>query len=338
MSANGIKIVFGGWIFHTGSVDETTEWLKILSEVGIKIIDTAQLYGASEEVLGKTGAASRFTIDTKALGGFGPELTTKDAVIKAGNDSLAKLKTDAVSDSLPNTTGTHVEFVQSDNGIQVDVYYLHAPDRRIPWKNTLSGLNELYQQGAFKRLGLSNFLGHEIEEIVRVAKENNYVVPSVFQGNYSAVARRADDEIFPILRSHHIAFYAYSPIAGGFLSKSKAELTDKEGRFGENNPLGKVYNGMYNRPSFVDALDIWEEIAKDEGITKAELAYRWVVYHSKLQGDQGDAVIVGARKEQQLRETVKAIKNGPLSDGAVKRIDQIWESIKADAPLDNLNS
>lgn len=223
----------------------------------------------------------------------------------------------------------------SDNGIQVDVYYIHAPDRRVPWKDTLSGLNELHQQGAFKRLGISNFLGHEVEEIVGVAKENNFVVPSVYQGNYSAVARRAEEEIFPTLRKHNIAFYAYSPIAGGFLSKSKAALTDTEGRFGKDNMLAKVYNGMYNRPSFVDALDVWEQIAKDEGVPRAELAYRWVVYHSKLQGDLGDAVIVGARNGQQLRETVEAIKNGPLSDGAVKRIDGVWESVKADAPLDN---
>ena len=161
------------------------------------------------------------------------------------------------------------------------------------------------------------------------------MVPSVYQGNYSAVARRTEDEIFPTLRKHGMAFYAYSPIAGGFLAKSKAALTETEGRFGGKNPLAQVYNGMYNRPSFVAALGVWEQIAKDEGATRAELAYRWVVYHSKLQGDLGDAVIVGARKQEQLRETVEAIKKGPLSDGAVKRISDIWESIKADASLDN---
>lgn len=227
------------------------------------------------------------------------------------------------------------ECVFSDNGVKVDVYYLHAPDRRVPWKETLSGFDELQQQGAFKRLGLSNFLGQEVEEIIQVAKENNFVVPSVYQGNYSAVARRADEEIFPTLRKHNIAFYAYSPIAGGFLSRSKAALTDTEGRFSKDNPFANIYNAMYNRPSLVAALDVWEQIAKDERVTKAELAYRWVVYHSKLRGDLGDAVIVGARNDQQLRETVEAIKNGPLSEGTVRRIDEIWESVKAEAALDN---
>lgn len=214
--------------------------------------------------------------------------------------------------------------------------YIHAPDRRVPLKETLSGANELYKQGAFKRLGISNFLADEIEEAVRIAKENDFVVPSVYQGSYSAVARRTEDEIMPVLRKHGFAFYAYSPIAGGFLSKPKAELLgDEESRFGKNNPLSTVYNDMYNRPSFLAALNVWDQIAKDEGVPHAELAYRWIVYHSKLRGEFGDALVLGARKHQQLRDTVAAIKKGPLSESAVKRIDGMWELVKDDAYLDN---
>jgi len=313
-TTNGVKISFGAASWMTSSVDEVRDWLKLLQENKINLIDTAAIYGGAEETMGKAGAASNFTIDTKMAGGFGGEPSTKDATIAAGKACLKNL----------NTTS-------------VDVFYIHAPDRRLPVKETLSGLNELYKQGAFKRLGLSNFLGSEIEEIVQVAKENNFVVPSVYQGNYSAVARRADDEIFPIIRKHNMAFYAYSPIAGGFLSKSKATLTEADGRFGENNLLNKVYNGMYNRPAFIKALDVWEQIAQDEKVSRAELAYRWVVYHSKLQGDQ-DAIIIGARKPEQFIETLQALKAGPLSEGAAQKIDQIWESVAAEAGLDNLNS
>lgn len=312
MLANDIQVVFGAAGFIASSVDEVRKWLGLAEQVGLKSIDTATLYGASEKLLGEAGAATKFTIDTKHPGGFGPKVSTSDVIIDTFRDSLQALKTNSV-----------------------DVYYLHAPDRRGPWKDTLSGLNELHKQGAFKRLGLSNFRGDEVEEVVQVAKDNNFVVPSVYQGNYSAVARRTEDEIFPVLRKHNIAFYAYSPIAGGFLSKSRAELSGPDGRFSEGDPLSKVYNGMYNRPSFVDALDVWEQIAQDEGISRAELAYRWITYHSKLEGRFGDALIIGARKEQQLRETVAAVKKGPLSKGAVERIDKIWESVKAESSLDN---
>lgn len=214
------------------------------------------------------------------------------------------------------------------------MYYLHAPDGRVSWKDTLSGLDELHKKGAFKRLGLSNFTAQDVEQVIRTAEENGFVVPSVYQGNYSAVARRTEDEILPTLRKHNMAFYAYSPIAGGFLSKSRAELA-AQGRFSDDDPLAKIYNAMYNRPGLVAALDVWGQIALDEGVSRAELAYRWIVYHSMLRGDLGDAVVVGARKETQLRDTMQAMKRGPLSPGAVERIDEFWEGVKAEAWLDN---
>ncbi len=209
----------------------------------------------------------------------------------------------------------------------------------MPLRETLSGINELYKQGAFKRFGISNFLAPQVEEIVAITKELGFVAPSVYQGNYNAVARRTEDEVFPVLRKHNIAFYAYSPIAGGFLSKSKAELTSPEGRFGNStSPIAAIYKSMYSRPSLVAALDVWEQIAQSEGISRSELAYRWVVYHSKLQAEFGDAIIIGSRKEDQLRETVSFVHKGPLSDAAAKRIDEIWETVKNESALDNYES
>lgn len=312
MATNGVKIVFGGGAFWQGPVEKATEWLKVLEELDVKNIDTARIYGESEKMLGEAGAPAKFVIDTKHPGGFDAEPATKDSVIQLGKESLEKLQTE-----------------------QVDVLYLHAPERRVPFKETLAGLDVLYKQGAFKRLGLSNYLGHEVEEMVRVAKENGFVVPSVYQGNYSAVARRTETEVMPVLRKHGIAFYAYSPIAGGFLAKSKASLLAADSRFGKDDFLSQLYNKLYNKPSFLAALDAWDAIAVKEGIDRAELAYRWIVYHSHLRAEHGDAVIVGASRHDQLRATVAAIRKGPLSEDAVRAVDAIWETIKDDAPLDN---
>ncbi len=40
---------------------------------------------------------------------------------------------------------------------QVDIYYLHAPDRNTPFEETLAVIDEVYKQGRFRRFGLSNF-------------------------------------------------------------------------------------------------------------------------------------------------------------------------------------
>ncbi len=208
----------------------------------------------------------------------------------------------------------------------------------MPLRDTLSGINELYKQGAFKRFGISNFLAPQVEEIVAITKELGFVAPTVYQGNYNAVARRTEDEVLPVLRKHGLSFYAYSPIAGGFLSKSKDQLLNPEGRFGSATVIGSMYNAMYNKPSLVAALDTWEQVAQEEGASRAELAYRWVVYHSKLRGELGDAIIIGARTEEQLRETAEAVRKGPLSEAAAKKIGDMWESVKADSSLDNFES
>lgn len=131
-----------------------------------------------------------------------------------------------------------------------------------------------------------------------------------------------------------MSFYAYSPLAGGFLVKTRQQILDGAGRFSADM-LNGMYRAMYNKPSYLDALGQWEEIANEVGCSRADLAYRWVAYNSPLKPSQGDAIIVGASSTTQLDQTLKGIKDGPLPESALKKIDQIWESIKKDAPLDN---
>lgn len=156
-----------------------------------------------------------------------------------------------------------------------------------------------------------------------------------FAGNYSAVARKQEDELFPLLRKLNMSFYAYSPIAGGFLTKTKQDIQDRKGRFDPETPLGQMYTNLYSKPSYLEALQEWSDIAQEEGIPKAELAYRWVAYNSSLKPEYGDGIIVGASSMEQLEQTLKSCNKGPLSEKAVKRIDEVWKKIEHEAPLDN---
>ncbi|CAP62323.1 uncharacterized protein PODANS_0_170, partial [Podospora anserina S mat+] len=219
-----------------------------------------------------------------------------------------------------------------------DVYYLHAPDRNTPFEETLDGINELFLQGGFKRFGLSNFLPIEVEEVVRIAKARGFVLPTVYQGNYSLIARKQEAHLFPVLRKHGMSFNAYSPLAGGFLTKSPRDFDDGPvGRFDPSNPIGGLYVTLYKKPAFLAALDYWDRISTESGIPKAELAYRWVAYHSALQAGRGDGMVIGARTLEQLRQTLVALGKGPLSGNVVKRIDKVWDMVEAEAGVDNFN-
>lgn len=83
---------------HNGfdTTEKVQSFLDIIAELGITTIDTAFIYGDSEELLGKANASSRFTIDTKYPGGFLADWSTKDKVIEAGQLSLKRLNTDSV--------------------------------------------------------------------------------------------------------------------------------------------------------------------------------------------------------------------------------------------------
>jgi aflatoxin B1 aldehyde reductase len=46
-------------------------------------------------------------------------------------------------------------------GKQVDLWYLHAPDRTVPLEETAKAVNDLLKEGKFKRWGVSNFMSWE---------------------------------------------------------------------------------------------------------------------------------------------------------------------------------
>lgn len=71
---------------------------------------------------------------------------------------------------------------------RVDIFYLHAPDRSVPFEDTLRATNELYKQGKFDTLGLSNFTAFELAEVVMACKTNEWARPKIFQVMYNILS------------------------------------------------------------------------------------------------------------------------------------------------------
>ena len=302
------------------SSESLTSLFTTLQRAGITTIDTAQMYADSETVLGAAGVASYgFTLDTKSPGGWIP-----------GSLEPTKLAADARRSK---------EILGVD---KIDVFYIHGPDATgtYPLEETLSILNSLYTEGIFSRLGLSNFSAAQVKQAHDICSERGWVAPSVFQGNYSAFARHAEAELLPTLRRLGMAFYAYSPLAGGFLARRDADslFGESGGRFAKNGKRSfAMYQGLYSeKASLVAALGKWASLADKAGCeSPAELGYRWVAWNGGLDPDAGDKVIIGASRIEQTTQVSEWIAKGPLSDGIVKEIDELWEEVKDEAPLDN---
>lgn len=308
---SGIEVVFGA-----APIARQEDWFPqaedVLEKYGVKKIDTAQLYEGSEVTLAKFDAPSRFVIDTKWRGGFVPPDAPEEDAHQVAKDCLSRLGTKSV-----------------------DIFYIHSPPPGDNKEKYLASINEAYKAGLFKRFGLSNFKVEDVQKIYDICKSKGYVLPTVYQGNYNPVARKQETVLLPTLRKLNIAFYVYSPIAGGFLTKTKQEVLDGAGRFDKATPIGKIYAGLYSKPILLEALAEWEEAAKEEGCTRAELAYRWVTFNSPLKPEYGDAIIIGASRLEQLEQTLKGLQAGPLSKNAAAKIDHIWSKIEHESPLDN---
>ncbi len=73
---------------------------------------------------------------------------------------------------------------------QVNVYYIHAPDPLLNLKDQLSSINNAYKAGYFKRFGLSNIIVADVEHIYAICKDKGYLLPSVYQANYSPIMHK----------------------------------------------------------------------------------------------------------------------------------------------------
>jgi aflatoxin B1 aldehyde reductase len=312
MSHPGLQIIFGLNGFKTEEAIATA--LKTVSEAGVTEIDTAHIYnnGLNEVHLGAAGVGDgRFNVSTKNAGGVkSREALLPENVQRTAMESLEKLKVK-----------------------QLDIFYIHSPDRNMTLDEWVPEIQKLYEKGVFKRFGVSNFSPEEVQELHDYCKKKGYVLPSVYQGNYSAIARKFETTLFPTLRKLNMAFYAYSPLAGGFLTKTREALEQGHagGRWSKDAP-SKHFQAMFVKPSYLDVLGKWGDIAEKEGVSKALLAYRWISYHSALKPEYGDALILGASRTEQIRESVGGLKEGPLKPESAKAIDELWQLVEKDAP------
>ncbi|ORY63308.1 NADP-dependent oxidoreductase domain-containing protein [Pseudomassariella vexata] len=330
MSTAPVSLTWGCASVHSDGAFSTTsavqELLSTLQDLKITHLDSAQLYGDCEVLLGQAGVTkyNSFVIDSKTPGGFVP-------------GSLAPEKLEADFHATLKNLGI----------AKLGTFFLHASDPTTPIEPALEKLDALYREGYFARLGLSNMKADEVAAVHKLCTERGWVAPSVYQGNYSAFARRQETELLPTLRKLGISFSAYSPLAGGFLARRSAdELTapGTGGRFAIDpaDPEGKkgglgLYRQLYSsRPKLVEALADWGRIADAAGCScPAELAFRWVVWNSALMPENGDCVTLGARSIEQLRKTVGWVSKGRLEAETAAKINALWEDIKSVAPLDN---
>ena len=212
------------------------------------------------------------------------------------------------------------------------------------------------------KLGICNYSVADLAKYFDICEAKGYVKPTVIQGLYNAVYREWETELFPLLRKHNCVFYAYrylpsllllllstcscrlqiahadntSPLAGGFLTGKLTfpparEDNALEGTRWRGESTMPVYPKLFDTPPMHEAMKLLKAAcdAASPLISLQEASLRWLMHHSALR--EGDAIIVGAKRVDQLEANVADARKGPLPQAVVDVFDKIHE-ILADQP------
>jgi aflatoxin B1 aldehyde reductase len=189
MSADKPRVILGLMTFgppgseskggRITTLDDYNKCLDHLQSQGYNEVDTARAYIAGDQ--------ESFTREAR-WSDRGLTLATKCYPRDPGDHAPEKLKA-SLNKSLEEL-GTKC----------VDIFYLHAPDRSVPFADTLQAADELFKEGKFVQLGLSNYAAWEVAEIWNIANERGWVKPTVYQAMYNAITRDIEKELIPACR------------------------------------------------------------------------------------------------------------------------------------------
>lgn len=199
---------YGQGTWHMGEsrsrFAEEAAALKLGIDLGITLVDTAEMYGngVAEEIVAEAakGRRDKLFIVSKVL----PYNASQRGTIDACERSLKRLKTD-----------------------RIDLYLLHWRGS-YPFAETLAGFDKLKQQGKIRHHGVSNFDRRDMEEWLKLAGGAAVAANQIL---YNLTRRGPEWDVIPWCRERRIAIMAYSPIEQGRMLGHKA-LSEVAARHG----------------------------------------------------------------------------------------------------------
>src|SRR5947207_9330598 len=197
---NGERVpAFGQGTWHMGDdrrrAAAETAALKLGIDLGMTLIDTAEMYGSggAEKIVAEAaqGQRDRLFIVSKVL----PYNASQKGVIEACERSLKRLKTDRIA-----------------------LYLLHWRGS-VPLAETIAGFARLQRDGKIRHHGVSNFSTEDMQEWVGLAGGETVAANQIL---YNLGRRGPEFELIPWCRERNIAIMAYTPIEQGRMLRHKA--------------------------------------------------------------------------------------------------------------------
>lgn len=274
------ELVLGAMRVANMDASSITALLEAADEVGINMIDLADIYGGGGTCEEKIGAAllanpafkEKFWIQSKV--GIRREKGdtwfdfSKDYIVSAVEGSLKRLQTD-----------------------HLDSLLLHRPDVLMEPEEVAAAFDELHNQGKVRYFGVSNQNPATMQQLqaacdmplvcnqIQLSPVHTPVLDAVLHANMSwdsAVMR--DGGILEYCRAHHMAVQAWSPLQIGYF---------------EGNFVGSDRYAQLNQ--------VLRRLATKYEVTPEAIVFAWIL---RIPGQM--QVVTGTTSPNHLRKGAKA--------------------------------
>ncbi|RYD52676.1 MAG: aldo/keto reductase [Sphingobacteriales bacterium] len=301
----------GSWVTFGKQVDDadSDRLMSLAYDAGVNFFDNAEVYsrGESELMMGrvlktKSWDRSSYTVSSKAFFGWrGPENKpnqhglSRKHLMEACHEALQRLQ---------------LEYL--------DLYFCHRPDKNVPIEEVVRTMNTLIQQGKILYWGTSEWSAAEIMEAHMVARQLGLEGPAVEQPEYNLFRRqKMEVDYAPIFRNVGMGTTIWSPLASGLLTGKYNNGIPEESRLAlEGFEWLKDKTLSEEKLNRVRSL---EAVAQKLNTSLATLSIAWCLSNPNV-----STVILGATKESQLTENLKALDLLPQLTPEVKiEIDTI---------------
>jgi 1-deoxyxylulose-5-phosphate synthase len=264
---------FGKW----ANESETDEIIGRALEVGVNLVDTADLYnnGRSEELIGRALKRRRdeMMIATKVGMPFGqgPNSwgSSRKRIIEGCHASLRRLDTD-----------------------YIDLFLIHKWDPQTPLEEVLGALDDLVRAGKARYIGCSNYDAWQVASAVWASEQRHLQRYIAVQQQYNLLDRSIERELMPCAIHYGVGIMAYYPLAAGILTgKYPPGKPWPKGTRADGNPRYTPWLTT-SMLELVQRLDQW---AHEQGHAVGELALAWLVAQPGV-----STVVVGASRAEQV--------------------------------------
>jgi aryl-alcohol dehydrogenase-like predicted oxidoreductase len=271
------------------SMDDMRAAYQISVDAGVRLFDTAEVYGGgnSERILGElsSGGPADLYIASKCFP-YPWRLFPKGSLPAAARDSLKRLQRPSI-----------------------DLYQMHWPTPPASPEGWMHAMADAKEAGLINQIGVSNYGPRNLERAFRALDKRGHHLASN-QIHYSLLQRSPERSgLIQLCMDLGVAVIAYSPLAQGLLT----------GKYRPDNPPGGVRGLRFGLRQLQHASELSEAMRKIGenygGKTPAQVAINWCIA-------KGSIPIPGAKNARQAQDNVGAM-GWLMSDDDMAELDEL---------------